>query len=147
MKFTLSWLKEHLDTTATLAQITEALTDLGLEVEGVTDPAARLGTFTLAKVLEAVQHPDADRLRVCRVMTDEGEKQIVCGAPNARAGITVVLAKPGRLDLATEDKGRVVVAFLENFFSRYVEYDFTADLEEQLDRISKIGRASCRERV
>ncbi|WP_374425180.1 phenylalanine--tRNA ligase subunit beta [Paracoccus sp. (in: a-proteobacteria)] len=95
MKFTLSWLKEHLDTTATLAQITEALTDLGLEVEGVADPAARLGTFTLAKVLEAVQHPDADRLRVCRVMTDEGEKQIVCGAPNARAGITVVLAKPG----------------------------------------------------
>ena len=95
MKFTLSWLKEHLDTTATLAQITEALTDLGLEVEGVTDPAAKLATFTLARVLHAEQHPDADRLRVCRVMTDEGEKQIVCGAPNARAGITVVLAKPG----------------------------------------------------
>ncbi|MFT4014154.1 MAG: phenylalanine--tRNA ligase subunit beta [Paracoccus sp. (in: a-proteobacteria)] len=95
MKFTLSWLKEHLDTTATLDEITEALTDLGLEVEGVTDPASRLKSFTLAKVTEAVQHPDADRLRVCKVMTDEGEKQIVCGAPNARAGITVVLAKPG----------------------------------------------------
>ncbi|SIQ34315.1 phenylalanyl-tRNA synthetase beta subunit [Paracoccus thiocyanatus] len=95
MKFTLSWLKEHLDTTASLDEITEALTDLGLEVEGVADPAAKLGTFTLAKVLHAEQHPDADRLRVCRVITDEGEKQIVCGAPNARAGITVVLAKPG----------------------------------------------------
>lgn len=95
MKFTLSWLKEHLDTTATLAEITEALTDLGLEVEEVRDPAARLGTFTLARVLHAEQHPDADRLRVCRVLTDDGEKQIVCGAPNAREGITVVLAKPG----------------------------------------------------
>ncbi|MDP5307964.1 phenylalanine--tRNA ligase subunit beta [Paracoccus spongiarum] len=95
MKFTLSWLAEHLDTTATLDQITEALTDLGLEVEDVADPAARLRPFTLAKVIEASPHPDADRLRVCRVMTDEGEKQIVCGAPNARAGITVVLAKPG----------------------------------------------------
>ena len=95
MKFTLSWLKEHLDTDATLDQITEALTDLGLEVEGVTDPARALAPFTLAKVVHAEQHPDADRLRVCRVMTDEGEKQIVCGAPNAREGITVVLAKPG----------------------------------------------------
>lgn len=95
MKFTLSWLKEHLDTTASLDAITEALTDLGLEVEGVTDPAAKLAPFTIARVTEAVPHPDADRLRVCKVMTDEGEKQIVCGAPNARAGITVVLAKPG----------------------------------------------------
>ncbi|WP_265500610.1 phenylalanine--tRNA ligase subunit beta [Paracoccus beibuensis] len=95
MKFTLSWLKEHLDTTATLDRIAEALTDLGLEVEEIVDPAARLGTFTLARIEHAEQHPDADRLRVCRVMTDEGEKQIVCGAPNARTGITVVLAKPG----------------------------------------------------
>ncbi|MFB9221506.1 phenylalanine--tRNA ligase subunit beta [Paracoccus cavernae] len=95
MKFTLSWLKEHLETTATLDEITEALTDLGLEVEGVSDPAAKLKPFTIAKVLEAEQHPDADRLRVLKVATDEGEKQIVCGAPNARAGITVVLAKPG----------------------------------------------------
>ncbi len=95
MKFTLSWLREHLDTSASLDQITEALTDLGLEVEGVTDAAAKLAPFTIARVIEAVPHPDADRLRVCRVLTDEGEKQIVCGAPNARAGITVVLAKPG----------------------------------------------------
>lgn len=95
MKFTLSWLKDHLDTDADLDRIAEALTDLGLEVEEITNPAARLAPFTLARVLQAEQHPDADRLRVCRVLTDEGEKQIVCGAPNARAGITVVLAKPG----------------------------------------------------
>jgi len=95
MKFTLSWLKDHLDTEASLDEITYALTDLGLEVEEVVDRAARLRPFTLAKVLHAEQHPDADKLRICRVLTDEGEKQIVCGAPNARAGITVVLAKPG----------------------------------------------------
>ncbi|PKP75771.1 MAG: phenylalanine--tRNA ligase subunit beta [Alphaproteobacteria bacterium HGW-Alphaproteobacteria-6] len=95
MKFTLSWLKDHLDTGASLDEITYALTDLGLEVEAVVDRAARLKSFTLAKVLHAEQHPDAERLRVCRVLTDEGEKQIVCGAPNAREGITVVLCKPG----------------------------------------------------
>ncbi|MCC7320999.1 MAG: phenylalanine--tRNA ligase subunit beta [Rubellimicrobium sp.] len=95
MKFTLSWLGDHLETTATLDEIVEALTDLGLEVEEVTNPAARLGAFTLAHVLEAHPHPDAERLRVCRVLTDEGERQIVCGAPNARAGIVAVLAKPG----------------------------------------------------
>lgn len=95
MKFTLSWLKDHLETEAPLGDILYALTDLGLEVEDVTNPAARLAPFTLAKVLHAEQHPDADKLRICRVQTDEGEKQIVCGAPNARAGITVVLCKPG----------------------------------------------------
>ena len=95
MKFTFSWLKEHLDTTASVDEIAEALTDLGLEVEEIVNPAAKLASFTLAKVKQAEQHPDADRLRVCVVDTDEGERQIVCGAPNARAGITVVLAKPG----------------------------------------------------
>jgi phenylalanyl-tRNA synthetase beta chain len=95
MKFTLAWLKEHLETTASLAEITEALTDLGLEVEGVTNPAERLASFTVGEVLEAHPHPDADKLRVCRVLTAEGEKQIVCGAPNARAGIKVVVAAPG----------------------------------------------------
>jgi len=95
MRFTLSWLKEHLETEAPLDAILEALTDLGLEVEGVEDPASKLEGFTLARVMRAEPHPDADRLRVCMVETDEGEKQIVCGAPNARAGITVVLAKPG----------------------------------------------------
>ena len=95
MKFTLSWLKDHLDTDASLDAILEALTDLGLEVEGVENPAERLSEFTIAKVKSAEKHPDADKLRVCQVETDEGEKQIVCGAPNAREGITVVLCKPG----------------------------------------------------
>lgn len=95
MKFTLSWLKLHLETDASVAEIADTLTDLGLEVEGIEDRAERLSTFTLAKVIHAEQHPDADRLRVCTVLTDEGEKQIVCGAPNAREGITVVLCKPG----------------------------------------------------
>ncbi len=95
MKFTLSWLKDHLDTTATVTEIAEALTDLGLEVEAIENPAERLADFTLGKVIQAEQHPDADRLRVCRVLTDEGELQIICGAPNARTGITAVIAKPG----------------------------------------------------
>ena len=95
MKFTLSWLKDHLDTTASVDEIADALTDLGLEVEDISNPAARLSEFTIGKVLKAEAHPDADRLRVCQVMTDEGETQIICGAPNAREGITVVIAKPG----------------------------------------------------
>jgi phenylalanyl-tRNA synthetase beta chain len=95
MKFTLAWLKEHLETSASLDEITFALTDLGLEVEGVTNRAARLAAFTVGEVLEAWQHPDADKLKVCRVATADGEKQIVCGAPNARAGIKVVVARPG----------------------------------------------------
>ena len=95
MKFTLSWLKHHLDTTASVAEIAEALTDLGLEVEGIENPAERLADFTIGYVKHAEKHPDADKLRVCKVDTDEGELQIVCGAPNAREGITVVVAKPG----------------------------------------------------
>jgi len=95
MKFTLSWLKDHLDTTASVDEITYALTDLGLEVEGVEDRGAKLRDFTLGFVKSAEKHPDADRLQVCQVETDEGLQQIICGAPNARAGITVVIAKPG----------------------------------------------------
>ncbi|PIL19118.1 phenylalanyl-tRNA synthetase subunit beta [Puniceibacterium antarcticum] len=95
MKFTFSWLKDHLDTTAPLDEILEALTDLGLEVEGVENPLEKLSGFTIGKVLEAEKHPDADKLKVCKVAIDDGETQIICGAPNARAGITVVVAKPG----------------------------------------------------
>ncbi|MFC0340916.1 phenylalanine--tRNA ligase subunit beta [Paracoccus niistensis] len=95
MKLTLSWLRDHLDTTASLTEITDALTDLGLEVEEVVDPAGKLSAFTIARIEHAEPHPDADRLRVLRVATDEGEKQVVCGAPNARAGLVGVLAKPG----------------------------------------------------
>ncbi|MDJ1006474.1 MAG: phenylalanine--tRNA ligase subunit beta [Paracoccaceae bacterium] len=95
MKFTLSWLKEHLETEATVEEIAETLTDLGLEVEEVVNPLDTLKPFTIGKVVSTEQHPDADRLRVCEVETDRGMKQIICGAPNARAGITVVVAHPG----------------------------------------------------
>ncbi|MCB2095461.1 MAG: phenylalanine--tRNA ligase subunit beta [Rhodobacteraceae bacterium] len=102
MKFTLSWLKDHLETEATLAEITYALTDLGLEVEEVVDPAERLGAFRICKVIEAVQHPNADKLRLCRVATyPDGPKgrmeevQVVCGAPNARTGLVGVFAPVG----------------------------------------------------
>ncbi|WP_293576534.1 phenylalanine--tRNA ligase subunit beta [Phaeobacter sp.] len=95
MKFTLSWLKDHLETDASVEEITETLTDLGLEVEAVSNPADRLKGFTLGYVKHAEKHPDADKLRVCQVDTDEGEMQIICGAPNAREGITVVVCKPG----------------------------------------------------
>lgn len=95
MKFTLSWLKEHLETSATLAEIEHAMTMAGLEIEGIEDPAADLSAFTVAHVKEAVPHPDADRLRVCTVDTADGEKTIVCGAPNARAGMTAIYAPLG----------------------------------------------------
>ena len=95
MKFTFSWLKEHLDTTASLDEVVYALTDLGLEVEEVSDPIKKLNDFTIGKILKAEKHPDADKLRVCKVDTDHGEVQIICGAPNAREGILVVVAKPG----------------------------------------------------
>lgn len=95
MKFTLSWLKHHLDTDASLDDILYALTDLGLEVEDVVNPLDKLKDFTVAYVKEAEKHPDADKLRVCQVETDDGIQQIICGAPNARAGIRVVLCKPG----------------------------------------------------
>jgi phenylalanyl-tRNA synthetase beta chain len=95
MKFTLSWLKSHLDTDASVDEICETLTDLGLEVEGVENPAAKLSDFVIGKVTHAEKHPDADKLKVCTVEAGYGPTQIICGAPNARAGITVVVAKPG----------------------------------------------------
>ena len=96
MKFTLSWLKEHLDTDATLAQVRDTLTMLGLEVEGLTDPAEALKGFVVGYVVEAVQHPNADRLRVCKVDTGGGTTvQVVCGAPNARTGMKGVFAPTG----------------------------------------------------
>ncbi len=95
MKFTLSWLKEHLDTDAPLAQILDTLTAIGLEVEGVEDKAGTLKEFRVAHVIEAVKHPNADKLRLCTVDTGSGIIQVVCGAPNARTGMKSVLALPG----------------------------------------------------
>jgi phenylalanyl-tRNA synthetase beta chain len=96
MKFTLSWLKEHLDTSATLEQILETLTAIGLEVEGVENPAEKLAPFIVAEVLTAERHPQADKLQVLSVDTGTGDPiQVVCGAPNARAGIKGVFGAPG----------------------------------------------------
>ena len=95
MKFTLSWLKEHLETNASLDQICEQLPMLGLEVEGVEDRSKDLVAFTVGYVVEARQHPNADRLKVCVVDTGTEKIQVVCGAPNARAGIKGVFAPSG----------------------------------------------------
>ena len=96
MKFTLSWLKEHLETDATLQEIADKLTMVGLEVERIDDKASSLAPFTVARVISAEKHPDADRLRVCMVDPGDGKPvQVVCGAPNARAGMIGVFARPG----------------------------------------------------
>ncbi len=96
MKFTLSWLKEHLDTTATLDTIVETLTMIGLEVESVEDRAKSLSGFSIAYVVSAERHPNADKLQVCMVDTGAGDPvQVVCGAPNARAGMKSVFSPPG----------------------------------------------------
>src|SRR5205807_4952290 len=96
MKFTLSWLKEHLDTDEPLDKLADKLTMIGLEVESIEDKAKQLAPFTIARVIEAKQHPNADRLRVCIVDTGAGEPtQVVCGAPNARTGMKGVFSPPG----------------------------------------------------
>ncbi|MBY0329861.1 MAG: phenylalanine--tRNA ligase subunit beta [Acetobacteraceae bacterium] len=96
MKFPLSWLRAHLDTDASLEAITTTLSSIGLEVEGVEDRAAALAAFRIAHVVEAMQHPNADRLRALKVDAGDGRiYSVVCGAPNARAGMKGVLALPG----------------------------------------------------
>ena len=97
MKFTLSWLKEHLETDEPLEKLADKLTMIGLEVEHIEDKAKALAPFTIARVISAEQHPNADRLRVCMVDTGDGAApvQVVCGAPNARAGLVSVFSAPG----------------------------------------------------
>jgi phenylalanyl-tRNA synthetase beta chain len=95
VKFTLSWLKDHLETDADVAAVADAMTMAGLEVEEVHDPIAALAPFTVARIVSAEQHPNADRLQVCQVDTVDGMKEIVCGAPNARAGLTTIYAPIG----------------------------------------------------
>lgn len=97
MRFTISWLKKFLDTDASLEEITNTLTMTGLEVEDIDDKASELKKFEVAEILEAKQHPDADKLKLCKVQSKSEILQIVCGAPNARAGIKVVLAKIGTM--------------------------------------------------
>jgi phenylalanyl-tRNA synthetase beta chain len=95
MKFTLSWLKEHLDTKAKVDEIAETLTRIGLEVERMFDPAAALAPFRVAEVVKCEKHPNADKLSVCEVDTGAERLQVVCGAPNARAGMKGVFAPVG----------------------------------------------------
>lgn len=95
MKFTLSWLKEHLDTDAAIGTILDTLNAIGLEVEGVDNPAEKLAPFTIARVLTAAPHPQADKLQVLSVDAGNGPLQVVCGAPNARAGLVGVFGAPG----------------------------------------------------
>ncbi|MBN2752311.1 MAG: phenylalanine--tRNA ligase subunit beta, partial [Rhodospirillaceae bacterium] len=95
MKFTLSWLREYLETESSLADLSDALTALGLEVEGIEDPASRLSGFVVADVVAAERHPDADRLQVLTVNAGTETIQVVCGAPNAHAGMKGILARPG----------------------------------------------------
>jgi len=95
MKFTLSWLKDHLDTDADVDKIADTLTHIGLEVESVHDKAKELAPFTVAYVVSAEKHPNADKLRVCIVDTGTEKLQVVCGAPNARAGMKGVFAHAG----------------------------------------------------
>ncbi len=95
MKFTLSWLKDHLDTNASLEEISRVLSNIGLEVEKLENPGEKLEAFSVAEIVSASQHPNADKLKVCTVNTGKESLQIVCGAANARAGIKVVLAPIG----------------------------------------------------
>ncbi len=95
MKFPLSWLRDHLETNADLVEITDKLTSLGLEVENVNDPGEELKNFVVGIIVEAVPHPNADRLKICRVNTGGEIVQVVCGAPNARNGIKGVFAPSG----------------------------------------------------
>jgi len=95
MKFTLSWLHDHLDTSASLDEIVDTLTRIGLEVESVDNPGAKLAAFRVAKVLTAERHPQADKLQVLSVDAGDGPMQVVCGAPNARAGLVGVFGMPG----------------------------------------------------
>ncbi len=103
MKFTLSWLRDHLDTDASLPELLAALNRIGLEVEAVTDRGADLVAFRTARIVTAEPHPNADRLRVCHVDVggEGGSVQVVCGAPNARAGLSVIFAPPGAVIPAT----------------------------------------------
>jgi phenylalanyl-tRNA synthetase beta chain len=110
MKFTLDWLKDHLETDATLEEITDTLTAIGLELEEIDDPAAQFKPFTVAYVEKAEKHPDADRLKVCHVNTGKETIQVVCGAPNAKEGMKGIFAPVGSYIPGTDmtlQKGKI----------------------------------------
>ncbi len=137
MKFTLSWLKQHLDTDADLATVVATLTKVGLEVEHVHDPAAALKDFVIAEVLEARPHPNADRLRLCFVAIGTGHPvQVVCGAPNARTGMKSVFAPPGATIPAkgiTLSKGTIRGVESAGMLCSGAELEISTDQEGILD--------------
>lgn len=144
MKFTLSWLKDHLDTNATVSEIVDAMTMAGLEVEDVENPAEKLKAFSVAKIVEAKQHPNADRLRVCQVDTVDGRKEIVCGAPNAREGLVTIYAPLGAyvpgIDVTLEARPvRGVVSNGMLCSGAELEVDTDGDGILELDASLKVG--------
>ncbi|MBU6371893.1 MAG: phenylalanine--tRNA ligase subunit beta [Alphaproteobacteria bacterium] len=144
MKFTLSWLKEHLETTASVQEIVDAMTMAGLEVEHVENPAEKLAAFTVARIVSAARHPNADKLQVCQVETKDGLKEIVCGAPNARAGLVTAYAPIGAyvpgLDVTLE--ARPVRGVVSNgMLCSGAELEVTADADGilELDPSAPVG--------
>ena len=112
MKFTVSWLQDHLLTKASMEELLDAMTNAGLEVESVENPAEALSEFTVAHVKSVTKHPDADKLNICEVDTKDGMKTIVCGAPNVSEGMYAVYAPLGTyipgLDFALDKKPRKI---------------------------------------
>jgi phenylalanyl-tRNA synthetase beta chain len=144
MKFTLSWLKDHLETEASIAEVAQAMTMAGLEVEAVIDAGSKLGPFTVAKIVEVARHPNADKLQVCQVETVDGMKEIVCGAPNARAGLVTVYAPigatiPANGMVLVEKPVRGVVSNGMLCSSAELELGLDADGILELDPGQKVG--------
>jgi phenylalanyl-tRNA synthetase beta chain len=149
MKLTLAWLKEHLETTATLDVILARLTEIGLEVEGVEDPAKALSAFTIARVVEAKQHPNADKLRVLQVEIAPGKPtvEVVCGAPNAKVGLIGVFAPlgsyiPGTQMTLVEKPVRGIVSNGMMLSEREMELSTAHDgiVELSADHAKDVGR-------
>ncbi len=138
MKFTLSWLKDHLETDASIEEISTTLSAIGLEVDGIENPGETLGAFTIAKIVSAEKHPDADRLQVCQVETAPGEAllEIVCGAPNARPGLVTVFAPIGTyvpgLDVTLE-KRKVRGVYSNGMLCSGAELELSEDSEGIMD--------------
>jgi len=144
MKFTLSWLKDHLQTDATIDEVVSAMTMAGLEVEDVVDAGAKLAAFSVARIVSAAKHPNADKLQVCQVETKDGLKEIVCGAPNARAGLMTVYAPIGAyvpgIDVTLEARPvRGVVSNGMLCSGAELELDTDADGIMELDAALAIG--------
>jgi len=148
MKFTLSWLHDHLETTADIETISTTLSAIGLEVEGITNPGAKLAAFTVARIVEAKKHPNADKLQVCQVEIAKGQPllEIVCGAPNARAGLLTVFAPIGTyvpgLDVTLEKKpvrGVVSNGMLCSAAELELETDASGIIEVDPAQEDKIG--------